>query len=426
MASSPLSVWMIYGLVVLYALCFQFQRPIEPFLVDKLVKGRGADATLALGRVDSFFNVAQGIGSLIMGYILDKFGVKAGLVVNFLACAGQYFILSITDSLSMLFLSKVPGMMMGGFLCAQTAISKVTDEGPDRVAALGRLTSAYTVGGLVGPFLGGMLGSSGNYFLGAQLATAGSLLAIGVVLLLPSGLDAMVVPEDKNKKKSEDKESSVKSTAEGVPQGWLSQAALVLSLVGTLLATKVITGISNNMARSVQSVILKNDLGFDEAKMGSVMSGQFAFGGFANAFLLAPLTKLLGGDMEKVVRNCVLTMGAAYMLEAAIFSPTLGIFTLGSALTGSIYISISLFLAVFQYSLATSITAKSQSLVPKSMTGTLMGLEHSIFAFAGMLGPLAGTSIFQSYGVSGLCLVCGLFFFGSLPIIQVATKSKHA
>jgi len=424
MAASALSVWIIYGLVVLYALCFQFQRPIEPFLVDKLVKGRGAEATLALGRVDAFFNVAQGIGSLIMGYILDKFGVKAGLVVNFLACAAQYFLLSITDSLNMLFLSKVPGMMMGGFLCAQTAIAKVTDDGPDRIAALGRLTSAYTVGGLVGPFLGGILGSSGNYFLGAQLATGGSLLAIGMVLLLPSGLDAMVVPEEK--KKSKDKESSAKSTAEGVPEGWLAQAALVLSLVGTLLATKVITGVSNNMARSVQSVILKNDLGFDEAKMGSVMSGQFAFGGFANAFLLAPLAKMLGGDMEKVVRNCVLIMGAAYMTQAAIFSSSLGFFTTASSLTGSIYISISLFLAIFQYSLATCITAKTQSLVPRSMTGTLMGLEHSIFAFAGMLGPLAGTSIFQSYGVSGLCLVCGLFFFGTLPIIHVATKAKHA
>lgn len=423
MPTSPLPVWIIYGLVVLYALCFQFQRPIEPFLVDKLVKGQGADATLALGRVDSFFNIAQGVGSLIMGYILDKFGVKTGLVVNFLACAAQYFILSITDSLNMLFLSKVPGMMMGGFLCAQTAIAKVTDEGPDRVKALGRLTSAYTVGGLVGPFLGGMLGSSGNYFLGAQLATAGSLLAIGMVFLLPSGLDGIVAPEEK--KKGEDKKKP--AADDGVPTTWLSQAALVLSLAGTLLATKVITGVANNMARSVQAVILKNDLGFDEAKMGTLMSGQFAFGGIANAFLLAPLSALLGGDMEKVVRNCVLVMGTAYMVEAAVLSPNLGLLTAGSSMhIGTIYIGISLFLAVFQYSLGTSITAKTQSLVPRSMTGTLMGLEHSIFAFAGMLGPLAGTSIFQAYGVSGLCLVCSLFFFGSLPIVKMATKSKNS
>ena len=123
------SVWIIYGLVVIYALSFQFQRPIEPFLVDRLVKGQ--DATLALGRVESFFNIAQGVGSLVMGYILDKYGVRVGLIVNFFACAAQYSILSVTDSLAMLFISKVPGMMMGGFLCAQTAIAKVTTDGPE-------------------------------------------------------------------------------------------------------------------------------------------------------------------------------------------------------------------------------------------------------------------------------------------------------
>lgn len=33
-------VWLIYGLVVLYAFCYQAQTPLEPYLVDKLV-GKG-------------------------------------------------------------------------------------------------------------------------------------------------------------------------------------------------------------------------------------------------------------------------------------------------------------------------------------------------------------------------------------------------
>ena len=105
-------IWFIYGLIVMYALCYQLQRPIEPFLVDKLVKGDGGGAgddaaALAFGRVEAVFSVAQGVGSLAMGAILDRFGVRAGLVVNFVACAAQYYLLSITDSLTMLYLSKV-------------------------------------------------------------------------------------------------------------------------------------------------------------------------------------------------------------------------------------------------------------------------------------------------------------------------------
>jgi|TARA_B110000208_G_scaffold188132_1_gene247257 OCT family organic cation transporter-like MFS transporter 18 len=66
---------------------------------------------------------------------------------------------------------------MAGFLCAQTAVIKLTPKGPQRLAALGRLTSAYTIGGVLGPFIGGQLGSTGNYYVGAQLATVGSLFA---------------------------------------------------------------------------------------------------------------------------------------------------------------------------------------------------------------------------------------------------------
>ena len=51
---------------------------------------------------------------------------------------------------------------------------------PERSTALGRLTSAYTVGGVVGPALGGYLGTQAA----AGLAVAGSLLAVGLVTLL--------------------------------------------------------------------------------------------------------------------------------------------------------------------------------------------------------------------------------------------------
>eukprot|EP00931_Biecheleriopsis_adriatica_P054447 TRINITY_DN32042_c0_g1_i1.p1 TRINITY_DN32042_c0_g1~~TRINITY_DN32042_c0_g1_i1.p1 ORF type:complete len:419 (+),score=84.58 TRINITY_DN32042_c0_g1_i1:66-1322(+) len=409
------AVWIIYALVVLYALCYQFQRPIEPFLVDRLVKGAGEEATVALGRVEAFFNVAQGIGSLIMGRVLDRFGVKVGLVINFLACAAQYSILSMTDSLNMLFLSKLPGMMMGGFLCAQTAIAKVTaDEGDERVVALGRLTSSYTLGGLFGPFLGGLLGSTGDYFFGAKLAAAGSLFAVGLVFLLPAGLDA---------KGTGEKEKD----AEGKPdtsESWFSQVVLLLGLAGPLLATKVVTGLANNMARSAQPVIFKNDLGFDEAMMGSMMSGQFAFGGLANAFMLAPLSAFLGGKMDQVVRNCVLVMGIVYAIMAALFAPSLYIVEPSSTAMAAIYIGLSLFLSVFQFLLATSITAKTQTLVPKALLGSLMGLEHSIFAFAGMIGPLIGTSVFTSYGLSGLCSLCAVSFFSTLVALPRAAGAK--
>ena len=102
---------------------------------------------------------------------------------------------------------------------------------------MGRLTTSYTIGGFVGPYLGGLLGSTGDYFLGAKLAAAASLFAAGFVLLLPSNIDSVKVGEVKDGKK-------LKTEANVEGMNWFRQAALVLSLVGPLLATKVITFLS--------------------------------------------------------------------------------------------------------------------------------------------------------------------------------------
>ena len=90
-------------------------------------------------------------------------------------------------------------MAVAGFLCAQTAIAKLTDEGQERIQALGRLTTSYTMGGMVGPYLGGLIGSQGDYYLGAKIAFFGSLLSAALVLLLPAHIDNSSKNESKNK-----------------------------------------------------------------------------------------------------------------------------------------------------------------------------------------------------------------------------------
>jgi hypothetical protein len=112
-------------------------------------------------------------------------------------------------------------------------------------------------------------------------------------------------------------------------------------------------------------MILKNDLGFNEAMMGQVMSGQYLFGGLANAFILAPLTKLLGGEVSLLVRNCVFLMSTSYFAQAYLYGP--GLSMIPEDLRGPIYIGLALFIAIFQYSLGTSITADTSRLVPKPM-----------------------------------------------------------
>ena len=66
------SVIIVYLLVVLYALCYQLQSPIEPFLEDKLTNSTGSESAVAYAKVKSLFSVTQGLGSLGFGWLLDR------------------------------------------------------------------------------------------------------------------------------------------------------------------------------------------------------------------------------------------------------------------------------------------------------------------------------------------------------------------
>jgi hypothetical protein len=47
MAGNAFNLALIYALIVVYALCYQLQQPIEPFLVEKLAKEAGGDTDVA-------------------------------------------------------------------------------------------------------------------------------------------------------------------------------------------------------------------------------------------------------------------------------------------------------------------------------------------------------------------------------------------
>merc|ERR1719215_2054228 len=50
----------------------------------------------------------------------------------------------------------------------------------------------------------------------------------------------------------------------------------------------------------------------------------------------------------------------------------------------------------------TVLTDLSTSSVPDHLKGTLLGMEHSIFALAGTITPSLGTSLLASIGLTGL------------------------
>lgn len=146
-SKDTIALWVTYLNIVLYGLCFQLQRPIEPFLVKSLSSKASEPAVIAetYGRLQSFFNAAQTLGSPLVGMLLDRIGIRNASAIVFSATALSYAILAGATDLRLLFISKIPTVFMAAFLVAQATAAVTATEETARAKALGRMTSAYTI-----------------------------------------------------------------------------------------------------------------------------------------------------------------------------------------------------------------------------------------------------------------------------------------
>ena len=407
----------IYLNIILYALCYNLQRPLEPFLVEKLVKNNN-DSNKEYGKLQSYFYIVQTIGSLIAGRFLDRYGPRLGFIINFLSSGLSYYLLSISTSISILYMSKIPTIFQAGFLCAQLAVTQLTVTSEERIMLLGRLAMTYTVGSVLGNIIGGYVGASKDYYFAARIAVFGSIVSVLLTLAMPSDNDLKSYTNDSNDNNNNNNNNSNNDNNEKVKNQnkenfWESlKISEILKSVWLLLFCKVITSVANAMGQSVFPLILKNTYKLDEKNVGLSMSILSGFNAIVNGSLLEKITSLLGGKLLKAISNCMIVLISLSMLQSAITHPSIQQFI--SLPTGGLYLFMlsTAIISVFQYVIATSITTESTKRVDENSKGTLLGLEHCLFAAARVFAPQMGISLLQSGGISLVSASSGFVFFG--------------
>lgn len=429
-------MWITYANIVLYALSYQLQRPVEPYLIQSLTEKEESEGLLSsssssvnqtYGNLQSFFSFCQMFGSPLVGILLDRIGIRKTSCIVFIASALSYAILASASDLKLLFVSKIPTVFQAAFLVAQaTAATTAGDDAALRAAALGRMTTAYTVGATIGPALGGYLAGQGDFYIGAKLAVAGSLLsAVLSLLFLP---DHTVLQEsqstsekdeqtDNKKKMNKNKRSFLEDTRH-------SGQIAMRPTIWPLLMVKVIGGVCASMHSTAMPLVLTQTLHLEPQQLGLVMScGMFAVAAFG-AFAMAPLTKALGsfgmmnaGMLSRSVLGLVLavvvTVYASLFAKSSSSNSTISVkFILMQV------IAVSILHAVSQHVLATGLTTQTTGSVDKDEQGALLRLEHSLFSLARIGGPAIETALLGLGGVLPVEMACG-----SIDILTVALLS---
>jgi OCT family organic cation transporter-like MFS transporter 18 len=385
-------------------LCYNLQRPLEPFLVERLVKD--SNASYEYAKLQSFFSIVQTIGSLIAGRFLDSYGPRLGLIINFLASAISYYLLSISTSISILYMSKIPTIFQAGYLCAQLACTQLTVSGEERVMILGRLAMSYTIGSVLGNIIGGYIGSSKDYYFAAKIAVIGSLISVILSLSLPSYSDFKLYSSRNNVDVVTDKKENPNDLT-----FWQKlKVPEILRSVWLLLFSKVITSVANAMGQAAFPLILKNTYKLNEKDVGLSMSALSGFNAIINGSLLGHITSLLGSKLVSVISNCMLLLIGLSISQAAIAAPIIEQYIPGNGLYP--FMISTAILSVFQYVIATSITSESTSRVDEHSKGTLLGLEHCLFAAARVFAPQMGIGLLTYGGIPAVSAASSLVFFG--------------
>lgn len=278
--------------IVLYAVSYQLQRPVEPYLVRSLLHSDASNANHSAdeesaanrtyGRLTSFFSLIQTVGSPLVGTLLDRIGPKRTSILVYAGSALSYWILAHATTPGWLYFSKVPTLLQHAFLVGQATVASIPDEGEGssarRAAALGRMTTAYTVGATIGPALGGYLASS-DLYAGARLAVWGSLISVllSVVFLKDH--------TEKGKDDSEEKTQQLRTQRSFLQSVHKTLSFLRHPTIGPLLFIKTFNGVSSSAFSTILPLILANKLHFSPAQLG-YFNGFVAETNATNLFLV--------------------------------------------------------------------------------------------------------------------------------------------
>ncbi|KAL3772873.1 hypothetical protein ACHAW5_002138 [Stephanodiscus triporus] len=428
--------------IVLYAVSYQLQRPVEPYLVRSLIRNNGGEeglsegeessANATYGKLTSFFSLIQTIGSPLVGILLDRVGPRRTSVLVYAASALSYWILSNATTPAWLYWSKVPTLLQHAFLVGQATVATLPDvDGEEsaskRAAALGRMTTAYTIGATLGPALGGYLASGSDLYAGARLAVWGSLAS---VLLSIVYLKDHRGENSGEEKRCRGEDGSSSRTAQGEDVSFLKSALkslryLLHPIIGPLLFVKLLNGISSSAFTTILPLILANKLNFTTSQLGLFYSASSLTVAAFSAVGMVPVMSYVGNKSDRLAHagiGCRLVsmvlfgiVGSRVMLAAltVLTSEVDGAkaSNVGLALTTLTSVAVSLSSHVH----ATALTTLTTGTVSPDERGTILGLEHGLFSFARIIGPPLGTSLlsrgpsmafgFIATGAEGLWMV---------------------
>jgi DHA1 family tetracycline resistance protein-like MFS transporter len=149
----------IFFTVTLDMLALGMIAPVLPRLIESFLNGDTSSAARMLGLFGTVFAVMQFFFSPIVGSLSDRFGRRPLVLLSNFGLGLDYLVMAWAPTLNWLFLGRIiSGLTSSSIPTAMAYMADVTPR-ERRAAAFGMLNSAFGVGFVLGPAVGGLLGN---------------------------------------------------------------------------------------------------------------------------------------------------------------------------------------------------------------------------------------------------------------------------
>ncbi|HEX2254310.1 MAG TPA: MFS transporter [Thermoanaerobaculia bacterium] len=353
----------IFVTVLLDLLGFGMILPILPFYAQEY----GA-SELQIGWLFASFSLAQLVFAPLLGKLSDRTGRRPVLLASIAASVVAHALFAFAGSFEVLLVARfASGLAASNFGLAQAYLADVTPRA-ERSQAMGLVGAAFGLGFVLGPAFGGLLSLASTRAVplgAAALAAANLVLAAS---WLPESLTAAL------RRRSRE--------ARWFDPRRLGQLARDTPLLGLMLLLFVFT-LCLSLMEATLALFLQARLGFGDTET----SWLFVFIGIV---MVGVQGGLIGIVVRRFGERRVIPVGMAVMAA--------GLLLLGQA-EGLVLLGGAAALLALGAGLHNpSLLGLLSQLAGEESQGGILGLSRSFGSLARVLGPLAGTWIFQRLG----------------------------
>jgi DHA1 family tetracycline resistance protein-like MFS transporter len=395
------AVAFIFVTVVLDMLALGMIIPVLPQLVVDFAGGDNAHGATIYGLFGTGWALMQFVFSPVLGALSDRYGRRRVILISNVGLGLDYIFMALAPNLVWLFIGRlVSGITSASISTSYAYIADVTPA-DKRAAAFGLLGAAFGLGFVLGPGLGGVLGSIDPrlpFWFAAGLSLLNALYGW---LVLPESL-----PREKR---------SAFSWRRANPIGALKLLRDHQGLA-PLATVAFLSNLSHVVLPSTFVLYAAYRYGWSEYEIGLALAGVGVCSTLVQGGLVRPFVARFGE------RAALLTGLACGILGFAIF---------GLAQTPLVFLGGVIFSALWGLT-GPAAQGLMTRRVGASTQGRLQGANASLTGIAQMVGPILFTRIFAIFieNPRGLhvpgapFLLAGLILCGALGLAWHASRPR--